>query len=326
MADTDQIAIVPARSATMRLAGLALSTEAHWNQNEADWRFFLATGYHVRRCATAPANWSRTAALLPYTSEQCLDQHGAGDAKAGAAAGSRPGWSMPASTPRPNGASRPGSTRRRRAPAVYGPLGFTPTLQLRRLRLEHALDRSSRRAAAMPVNSSSIHHAAISTPWVSIAAICCANSAGARARGWLSNGDAMALVRDGRKARHIGPLFAEAAGAGARDGAMPSRPRDRPAADRRRREPGRISERPDAIGLDHRAAVSAHAIRPRHHAGPANCRSPSPAPNMDREEPMHHSQIESEVRRLIARGHGDPGASARARRRPQRSIPSISAR
>jgi len=25
-------------------AGLVLSTEAHWNQNEADWRFFLSKG------------------------------------------------------------------------------------------------------------------------------------------------------------------------------------------------------------------------------------------------------------------------------------------
>ena len=30
-------------------AGLALSTEAHWNQNEADWRFFLSQGNRVRR-------------------------------------------------------------------------------------------------------------------------------------------------------------------------------------------------------------------------------------------------------------------------------------
>ena len=30
-------------------AGLALSTEAHWNQNEADWRFFLTARNGVRR-------------------------------------------------------------------------------------------------------------------------------------------------------------------------------------------------------------------------------------------------------------------------------------
>ena len=48
--------------------GLALSTEAHWNQNEADWRFFLRQGTvfgvrdHDRRLVA-------TAALLPYTAD-----------------------------------------------------------------------------------------------------------------------------------------------------------------------------------------------------------------------------------------------------------------
>ncbi len=46
-------------------------------------------------------------------------------------------------------------------------------------------------------------------PWASIAAPCSASSADVRARGCSSSGDAFALVRDGRKARHIGPLFAE---------------------------------------------------------------------------------------------------------------------
>ena len=34
----------------------------------------------------------------------------------------------------------------------------------------------------------------------------------------VSNGDAFALVRDGRKARHIGPLLADEPGSGARAG------------------------------------------------------------------------------------------------------------
>ena len=47
-------------------ACLALSTEAHWNQNEADWRFFLSKGFvfGVRDRAQLVA----TAALLPYSS------------------------------------------------------------------------------------------------------------------------------------------------------------------------------------------------------------------------------------------------------------------
>ena len=43
MAGTDQTAIV-SLGPNDAAAGLLLSTEAHWNQNEADWRFFLTEG------------------------------------------------------------------------------------------------------------------------------------------------------------------------------------------------------------------------------------------------------------------------------------------
>ena len=65
MEDTEHLAISqlgPGDAA----GGLLLSTEAHWNQNEADWRFFLGKGivFGVRdRRDTLVA----TAALLPYT-------------------------------------------------------------------------------------------------------------------------------------------------------------------------------------------------------------------------------------------------------------------
>ena len=76
----------------------------------------------------------------------------------------------------------------------------------------------------------------------------------------------MALVRDGRAARHIGPLFADTpqtrAGAGRRDRAV----RSRPMADRRGLFAGRISQGSHRRRLEHRAAVSAHAVRPRRHA------------------------------------------------------------
>ena len=76
MADTEHIAIVELGVGDAP-AGLVLSTEAHWNQNEADWRFFLSKGivFGVRDGAQLVA----TAALLPYSSRQRLDQHGAGD-------------------------------------------------------------------------------------------------------------------------------------------------------------------------------------------------------------------------------------------------------
>jgi len=77
MADTDQIAIIRLGPGDA-LAGLALSAEAQWNQNEADWRFFLGKGtvFGVRG---SDGHLVATAALLPYTVRQRLDQHGAGD-------------------------------------------------------------------------------------------------------------------------------------------------------------------------------------------------------------------------------------------------------
>src|ERR1700712_5767950 len=49
-------------------AGLALSEEAHWNQNEADWRFFL-TRATVLGVHDGDRRLIATAALLPYTSD-----------------------------------------------------------------------------------------------------------------------------------------------------------------------------------------------------------------------------------------------------------------
>ena len=131
MADTEPIDIVELGVGDAQ-AGLVLSTEARWNQNEADWRFFLSQGvvFGVRDGARLVA----TAALLPYSAgnawismvlvtadfrrrgiatklvDACLD-----------AAAKRDLTTWLDATP--DGAT------------VYGPLGFKPTLQLRRLRL-----------------------------------------------------------------------------------------------------------------------------------------------------------------------------------------------
>src|ERR1700761_3894641 len=66
MGATDDIAVVRL-DASDAPAGLALSTEAHWNQNEADWRFFLGHGivFGMRHKAELVA----TAALLPYSAD-----------------------------------------------------------------------------------------------------------------------------------------------------------------------------------------------------------------------------------------------------------------
>src|SRR5471032_3069152 len=67
MAGIDHMAIVELGPDDAR-AGLLLSAEAHWNQNEADWRFFLSQGtvFGVR---DRDGHLIATAALLPYTSD-----------------------------------------------------------------------------------------------------------------------------------------------------------------------------------------------------------------------------------------------------------------
>jgi GNAT superfamily N-acetyltransferase len=185
-------------------AGLLLSTEAHWNQSEADWRFFLSNGsvFGARDNGQLVA----TAALLPYTSGNAWismvlvtanwRRRGIATALVDScltAAAKRGLTTWLDATP--DGAN------------VYGPLGFTPTLQLRRLRLESpgeakgvqplspcgldgfiALDRR-----AMGFDRSLLLTELSGRPGSRI----------------LSNGDTMLLVRDGRRARHIGPLLAE---------------------------------------------------------------------------------------------------------------------
>ena len=76
MAATEHIAIVELGVGDAQ-AGLVLSTEAGWNQNEADWRFFLSEGivFGVRDGDAAGRDRSAAALLR----RQCLDQHGAGD-------------------------------------------------------------------------------------------------------------------------------------------------------------------------------------------------------------------------------------------------------
>jgi GNAT superfamily N-acetyltransferase len=201
---TEHLPIVPL-SHSDALAGLALSTEAHWNQNEADWRFFLTKGtvFGVR---DDDRHLVATAALLPYTSgnawismvlvtanwrrrglatklvDLCLDVA----TKQGLTT-----W-LDAT---PEGA------------AVYGPLGFTPTLQLRRLRLQTP----PKAGAPQPLSTCDVAQFAtrdLSAMGFDRSAPL-AELGGRPGSRLVSNGDAVALVRDGRTARHIGPLFAD---------------------------------------------------------------------------------------------------------------------
>jgi len=205
MAATEQLAIVRLGPDDAR-AGLALSTEAQWNQNEADWRFFLTAG-EVFGVRDRDGLLIASAALLPYASgnawismvlvtenrrrrglatklvDACLAE---------AAKQSLTTW-LDAT---PAGA------------AVYGPLGFAPALQLRRLRLGKAI---STKAAPPSLSRCDIGEFIArdgGAMGFERGALLRELSGRSGSRLW-SGGGALALVRDGRNARHIGPVLAE---------------------------------------------------------------------------------------------------------------------
>jgi GNAT superfamily N-acetyltransferase len=184
--------------------GLLLSTEAHWNQNEADWRFFLTRGtvFGVRDGDHLIAS----AALLPYTAgnawismvlvtqnwrrrglatkllDACLDS---------AAKQKLTTWLD---------ATPAGAT-------VYGPLGFKPTLELRRMRFAGPASAAAPKYAS---NGSLDELIARDRRAMGFDRSDLLGELGGRSDSQLiSHGSAMALIRGGRTARHIGPLFAD---------------------------------------------------------------------------------------------------------------------
>jgi GNAT superfamily N-acetyltransferase len=187
------------------LAGLALSSEAHWNQNEADWRFFLTTGivFGVRDNAGVLV---ATAALSPYTSDSAWISMVLVTAN-----WRRRGLATKLVDACLDVAMKQGLTTWLDAtPAgasVYGPLGFTPALQLRRLRLENS---TPAQAASQPLPACDISEIiAHDTSTIGFDRSALLTELGGRSGSRLvANGDAIALVRDGRNTRHIGPLFA----------------------------------------------------------------------------------------------------------------------
>jgi len=185
--------------------GLLLSTEAHWNQNEADWRFFLTKGI-VFGSRDRKGNLVATAALLPYTDSdawismvlvtESFQRRGLATRLVDTCLTTATKLGLTTwLDATPAGAS------------VYGPLGFTPTMQLRRLRLTNTPAGGG--GAALPAGK------------LDEFLTCDISAMGFDRRGLLqelseragsqliSNGDAMALIRDGRTARHVGPLFAD---------------------------------------------------------------------------------------------------------------------
>jgi GNAT superfamily N-acetyltransferase len=206
MADTDHIAVVQL-GAHDAPDGLLLSTEAHWNQNEADWRFFLSAG-SVFGVRAKGGRLVASAALLPYS---------AGNAWISMVlvteSWRRRGLATKLVDTCLNVATKQGLTCWLDAtPAgagVYGPLGFTPTLQLRRLRLENTAPSGADAPALMAAGDLAQLKQQDRAAMGFDRGALLAEFAGRPGSRLLSNGGAIALVRDGRTARHIGPLFAD---------------------------------------------------------------------------------------------------------------------
>ena len=185
-------------------AGLVLSTEAGRNQNEADWLYFLSKGvvFGVRVGDRLVAS----AALLPYS---------AGNAWISmvlvTADFRRRGIATRLMNACLDVAARRGLTTWLDAtPAgatVYGPLGFTPALQLRRLRLQNPQENKAIRP--LPAGSLDALAARDSGAMGFDRSPLLAQFAQRPGSRIVSDDGAMALVRDGRTARHIGPLLAD---------------------------------------------------------------------------------------------------------------------
>ncbi|CAN5394861.1 GNAT family N-acetyltransferase [soil metagenome] len=187
-------------------AGLVLSSEAHWNQTEDDWLTFLSRGtvYGIRDSAGVLI---ATAALLPY-------------------AGGNAWISMVLVTSRFRGrgiatklldccldtaAQQELTTWLDATPAgaaIYGPLGFTPSIQLSRMRFDGTPGSSqglrlltvgslddliARDRRAMGFDRSLVLGALASRPESRLAV----------------RNDAICLIRNGLGAHHIGPVFAD---------------------------------------------------------------------------------------------------------------------
>jgi GNAT superfamily N-acetyltransferase len=189
------------------LAGLALSTEAHWNQSEADWRFFLNQG-NVFGVRDNDRHLIASSALLPYSS---------GNAWISmvlvTASWRRRGLATGLVDACLNAATKLGLTTWLDATpagiAVYGPLGFMPTLQLLRLRLENST--SQKAGLPQPLSIGNLEEFVLrDRRAMGFNRSALLREIGGRPNSrLLSHGDAVALVRGGRTASHIGPLFAD---------------------------------------------------------------------------------------------------------------------
>jgi GNAT superfamily N-acetyltransferase len=203
MGDTEHLAISKLEAGDAA-SGLLLSTEAHWNQNEADWRFFLTKGI-VFGTRDRKGNLVATAALMPYTETDAWISM-----VLVTESWRRRGLATRLVDTCLNTATKLGLTTWLDATpagaAVYGPLGFTPTIQLRRLKLANPLA-----SGGAPLPAGKIDEfitCDISAMGIDRRSLL-RELSGRDGSKLFSSGDAMALIRDGRTARHVGPLFAD---------------------------------------------------------------------------------------------------------------------
>ena len=182
---------------------LVLSTAAHWNQTRADWRFFLSKGI-VFGVRDPDGQLLGTAALLPYS---------AGNAWISmvlvTAAWRRRGLATRlVDACLSEARTRDLTTWLDATPAgaaVYGPLGFEPVSGLRRLRRAAVSGRRLSFAACDLDDFAARDLKAIGFDRRDLLAAL----AGRDGSQLIAHGTAMALVRDGRTARHVGPIFAD---------------------------------------------------------------------------------------------------------------------
>jgi hypothetical protein len=186
---------------------LALSTEAHWNQNEADWKFFLTHGpvYGVRE---DDGRLVATAALLFYTHNNAwISMVLVTESRRRRGLASRL-IDACLKTAGEHGFT-PWLDATPAGAAVYGPLGFTPTLKLLRLRREGSTP-AKQQAPQRP--SPDNFNAFVRRDRRIMGfdrGTLLAELSGRPGSRLVSRNDAACVVRDGRRNRHIGPLLAD---------------------------------------------------------------------------------------------------------------------
>lgn len=188
------------------LAGLALSDEADWNQIADDWRFFLAHGT-VLGIRDKQSRVVATAALLPYTANAAwisMVLVTESWRRRGLATGLLDACLTLAKTKglTPWLDATPAGAR------VYGPLGFTPTVEVQRLGLMGSATQS---LAPEPVSKPAFDDL-LARDRVAMGfdrGVLLRELSGRPGSRLVAHDGALGLVRSGRKARHIGPLFAD---------------------------------------------------------------------------------------------------------------------